>query len=301
MYTINFLDNRAVLAADLNAIAQSLGGDASAFLDDTLYGVDDLNAISESLITPGVTEGCLLEIEDGSVLIGEGTLFLPGGGKVSIDGEGIVLPFAAGVENFVYFALDEQTGFAVPCCTDFEPEGENHVMLGTVTETGQLSGYPDRAVMKNPYLGKNFSESYSIKLYYDGEKTESLLSEIPLTDVGATKLMVSAKEPVAGIFYYRDNYFSGQVDLETGDAWGVLATVRSEEDSEALYTLSHNQEGILTAALCRFGSTRLHHKMNLRFVLGTDKVLRIYRSYEQLGISGAENLRSDITLDLVLC
>ena len=116
-YQVNFLDNQNITAEGLNAVSESLGGVSPDFQNGTVYGVDALNRITESLVQKGVSVGCGLSVADSQVLIGTGVLFMSDGKRVEIDAEGILLPFALGVHHYVWFYQDTALGLVVPKCT----------------------------------------------------------------------------------------------------------------------------------------------------------------------------------------
>ncbi|MBQ9914885.1 MAG: hypothetical protein IJO50_01945, partial [Clostridia bacterium] len=278
---------------------QELGSGALAFHGDMRYGVNDLNAISGCLIEKGVSHGCELSLSEGAVHIGEGVLFMPDGKRVTIDAEGIFLPLVPGETSFVWFSLDDVTGFVMPRVTDYAPGGAPHVMLGEVTAKGELVGYPDKAVMKHENMGRNYAESHSLSLSFTGDTAETLVAEIPLSHPGCQHLILEARETGS---LFRCNRFSGYVDLSSGSAFGVLSTTPdlSGEPDWATVSLSEN-EGKLCVALCNYQGRLIHHKVMLRAELGADKVLRLYRSFLETGVLGAENLPNRMILNLYVC
>ena len=298
-YSVNFLDNQLVTAEVINQASAELGGNALGFSDDMLYGVDDLNAISKSLIEKGVSYGCELSLQEDTVVIGEGVLFMPDGKRVEIDPEGVALPLVPEQTSFVWFALDDITGFVFPRCTDYAPGSAPHVMLGMVTDKGEITGYPDKAVMKHENMGKNYTEIHSLTVDFSGDVTETLIEEIALSRVGCQRLILEARETGTRP---RGNLFSGHVDLSSGSAFGVLSTTSDLTGEQDWATVSLSEtEGKLCVALCNYGGNYIHHKVLLRAELGTDNVLRLYRSFENAGVIGADNLPSSITLNLYLC
>ena len=298
-YTVNFMDNETVTEEYLNSITAELGGVALNFRRDMRYGVDDLNNISRTLIEKGVSYGCELSLNEGAVVIAPGVLFMPDGKRVEIDAEGLTLPLVPEQENFVWFALDDITGFVFPRCTDYAPGGAPHVMLGVVTAEGELTGYPDKAVMKHENMGRNFAEQYSVTLSFSGDMAETLVAELPLNHPGCQHLILEARKTGS---LSRANCFSGYVDLESGSAFGVLSTTADIVGEQDWATVSLSEtEGKLCVALCNFGSSYVHHKVLLRAELGADRVLRLYRSFEDAGVIGAENLPKTITLNLYVC
>ncbi|MBE7022726.1 MAG: hypothetical protein E7414_05890 [Ruminococcaceae bacterium] len=277
-YKVNFLDNQSVAATDLNSLATELGGGALSFTDDTLYGVEDLNKISSSLIGKGVSWGCGLSVRDGKVVIGNGVVFMADGKRVEIDAEGVALSYKPGVLNYVWLHHDSVTGFVVPCCTQEEPSGTDYVLLGLVTAEGSITGRPDRAIMKNSFLGLNKTETHTLSLGIsttihttDGEE---LFAEIIPTQEGYQYLLVTGSSSAA---HYND--VCGMVHLATGEAYGIMSHCMGRAlylDKYPYSEVSSNTEGRLFVCWTEYGSN--DYRTMLRFSLDSDNVLRVYRT-----------------------
>ncbi len=156
-YTGSFLDNESVSAAKLNGVINKLvsGGVSEVFYDGQSYNTSDLNRIAAFVAEWGVTpqnNTTLKVIKEGasSVKILSGTAFFESGSWIVIS-DYEILPYTAGVKNYVYVKSDISAGTIKPYCStiapigDFVPLAEVEV-AGTVTDKrvyckGKLAGY----------------------------------------------------------------------------------------------------------------------------------------------------------------
>lgn len=295
-YTVNFMDSEPVTAEYLNRVSSELGGGAASFSDGMSYGVDDLNAISGTLITKGVSRGCGLTVSGGTVTIGEGVAFMADGRRVSIDSGGVVLGYAAGAVNYVWLYFDEVTGFVAPRCTTDAPTG-SYVLLGRIAADGTIERQADVARMKNTFLGTNKSETVTKSGFYwqySLGTEEALLWEIALQDGGYRTAVVSSTGELTSDGY-RKNAFCGYVDLETLSAWSVLETLDSR-GTEALDFSDTN--GRILAGYTAYQN--MMYYVYLRFALGSDNVLRVYRSAAKTTYGGSLSM-PQVSVTMRLC
>ena len=297
-YKVNFLDNQTITSEALNSITESLGGGALAFVDEMEYGVDDLNAISGSLIGKGVSWGCDLSIDNDQVKIGAGVLFMGDGKRVEIDAEGVLLPYAFGEKNYIWFYHDRSMDFVAPRCTTTEPAGDDYVILGEITEKGSVVGHAELAVMKHSHLGLNHYEEHPFTLIMGstaGEETQ--IGEFQLEQVGSRFLIVVTDEAGSTL---RSNLFSGYVDLTTGKSFGAHVTTPGKSSiTDWGFTYGTEIEGKLQVGFTGLQGTI--YKNFLRFSLGSDNILRIYRSSARLGISDGYNLPYSQKIRIIVC
>lgn len=297
-YAINFVDNQMVGADEVNSIASELGGASGTFENGVTYGVNELNRISESLITKGVSYGCGLSLLEGQVLIGAGVLFMGDGKRVEIDAEGILLPYEEGVYNYVWFRRDTLLDIVLPMCTTEEPSGEDFVKLGEINTLGKLTGYADKATMKNSYLSLNHVEEHKVYVEFKQTDGEELVFEIAPEKVGCHFAIVSS-ETTVGISK-RNNYFCGYVDLLTGKSFGVAETIPAKESTfnwGMRYTEEYGGKLLMGYA----NVSGMHYKIFLRFSLDSDNVLRAYRISEKTGKNDAHSLPPGQDLIIRLC
>ncbi len=298
-YQVNFTDNQLVTAEALNAAAEELGGGVLAFQDDMTYGVEDLNAISGSLISKGVVHGCRLTIAEGQVKVNAGVLYMSDGKRVEIDDEGVLLAYEAGVKNYVWFYQDIALGLVAPRCTVTPPEGEDYVVLGEITESGVVSRGGDKALMKHSYLGLNRTEFHTITFVWNETNLdETLIAEIELDKVGYRFVIAYCDERIDEESQY--HCFCGFADLTTGECYSVLSTHYPGSKLNWGSAMANNNEGKLHISY--FDATTWNYcRAYLRFELGEDNVLRAYRSGMKVGTGRTTPTPNIITIKLKLC
>ena len=274
-YTVNFLDNELVTAEYLNQVAKDLGGGDLQFSDNMTYGVDALNGIAQSLVTQGVSTGCVLSVTPGQVHISEGVLFMEDGRKVVIDTEGVTLDLPENKEAYVWFEHDVLTGFVMPRCTEEQPSGADYVLLGQITAEGTVVGGPDRAWMKNPFPGVHGSETFIKRFYWDGVLEEKLLWEIELADVGYQHVAVWSEGIESGEHIY--NACCGFAELESGFAFSTMSTMANLADAERGFTYQSENGELLVSYSVLSSVSNHHYYVYLRFEMGDDGVLRVYQ------------------------
>ncbi|MBR5236173.1 MAG: hypothetical protein IKW06_02210 [Clostridia bacterium] len=300
-YRVNFLDNEKVNAADLNAVAAEMGGTASAFKDGVLYGVDALNGISKNLIYKGVSRGCdlvvlqLVEDAESHIKIGQGVLFMSDGKRVEIDAEGIVLPFMAGTAYYVWFSHDIISGLVTPCCTTEAPKGD-YVLLGRITVDGEVIVTPEMAVMKNGFLGRNKTETFTFSLEGGGSAEEKLLYEFKPAQTGYNRVILYSPGQNGW------QTFCGMVEIETKEAFSVMCRYTYDSGWSSGYSgfSLTNNEGCILAGIESSNTDNNWHYLYLRPALEADGVLRIYRKLVRTTIGGTSYVRTR-SVTAILC
>ncbi len=299
-YQVNFLDNQVVTEESLNAIAEELGGAVLDFADDMTYGTEDLNQISGSLISKGVSRGCTLIASDGVVTVSTGVLFMSDGKRVEIDTEGVTLSYEPGILHYVWFYQDTLTGFVAPRCTTTEPAGKDYVVLGIIDEDGNVMGHADKAVMKHSNFGLNHAMDCSFRYTWDAtDFSEVLIAEINPDQLGYQYAIVYCDDYVTSELKY--NCFCGFVNLLSGESYSVMSTFLYATDNfNAGFVQSQNQDGKLLVGICEKERGGLAYAY-LRLELGTDGVLRAYRSGLDAGWSLKNMPPSEVTIKVHLC
>ena len=141
MFKVNFMSNQMVTAEDINAIGYNLANTVyTTFTDDTTYGVDELNAITQNIVTAGVKRGyenmCAVSFNGSMVFINSGQAFFESGAVMTIDELGISLELEDSTQtNYVYLFFDADTNVAGARCTTTIPGGVDVVLLAEITGT----------------------------------------------------------------------------------------------------------------------------------------------------------------------
>lgn len=278
-YRVSFMDNQSVESFDLNGITEELGGGALSFTNNTPYGVDSLNDISKTLITKGASCGCELSVTGNRVFVSEGVLFMPDGRRVEIDTEGISLEFVPGMVHYIYFFYEPTHGIVIPRCTTEAPSGA-YVLLGRVSAEGVIEGRPERAVMKNPYLGLHGTESFTESFSWDGTIEEKLLWEYEMQDAGYQMLTVYSagnSRETDGDKYIADD-LCGFVKFSDGTAFSMTRKTDEQANGCSGEVRSYtSNNGEMYWGRVKGYNGKYYHHIYLRFELGTDRLLRVYQ------------------------
>lgn len=138
-FNISFLANQTVTDEDINNIGYNLSNTVyTSFTNDTLYGVDELNAITAHIMNKGVKRNfkneCSLNLTDGNVHINSGLAFFECGAVMTVDDEGIDVALEESTETqYVYLFFNSTINVGGARCTVEYPSGD-FVMLGSVTD-----------------------------------------------------------------------------------------------------------------------------------------------------------------------
>ena len=141
MFSVNFLANQYVSDEDINAIGYNLSNTAyTSFTNDTLYGVNELNSITEHLMNKGVKRNykneCAVTLNEGIIHIDSGLAFFDNGATITIDDDGIDLTLEGSSEQqYIYLFFDEVLNVAGARCVSTLPETNiSYVILGIVSD-----------------------------------------------------------------------------------------------------------------------------------------------------------------------
>ena len=132
---------------------------STTFADGVDYGVDELNDITGNLINKGVFKGegsgCIPIVSSGGVKIQSGLVVFGSGVKARIDTDGVTLPFAVGVTNYVYLVCDTATNTVEAKCETVEPVTGDFVIgevsaAGVAVDKRQFAHMKNASVLPNP-------------------------------------------------------------------------------------------------------------------------------------------------------
>lgn len=161
-YSACYLDNKTYGAEDLNRTVSQLvtGGVADPFTDGLPYNLTKLNDVIYSISSDGVvpdgvsTLKCTINTSAKTVTIAPGTAFFQNGSTITVDVDGVVLPYTAGTVNYVYVQADESLNVISPACSTTAPSGD-YVMLAEISATGVLTDKRKYAQGKVPGYQSN--------------------------------------------------------------------------------------------------------------------------------------------------
>lgn len=134
----NFLDNQAVTVDMLNDIAVDLGAAGFAAFGENKFGVDELNGITQALVTEGILNtgnGCKAVKSGESINIQDGIIVFKSGAKKKIE-EAVTL---AMMNNAYIYALNNEAQNQIQLIvSQTQPTEEDYVMIAQTDADGEL-------------------------------------------------------------------------------------------------------------------------------------------------------------------
>ncbi len=125
-YKCSFLDNEVYGADDVSEAFSKLvsGGVRTIYDGENIVGT--LNELTGEIVTEGTRsyEDLKVTMSDGIISIGEGTGFFESGVSVSVDADGIVLDKGERTSGYVSILYDADLNRVLPQITDSEPSGD---------------------------------------------------------------------------------------------------------------------------------------------------------------------------------
>lgn len=189
MFKVNFLANQMVEDVDINAIGYNLANTAyTSFSNETTYGVDALNEITQQVVTAGVKRGagenCAVSLQDNTVFIHSGTAFFSSGATMVVDDEGISLELEDSTQtNYVYLFLDTALNVAGARCTTSMPSTLDCILLAEVSGSGDVTQNIERFCKNKIHDAPNTPLVIYNSISGDGTQTESLVEEISVPNL----------------------------------------------------------------------------------------------------------------------
>ena len=164
----NFLDNQAVTVDMLNNIAVDLGAAGFAAFGEDKFGVDELNGITQALVTEGILNtgnGCRAVKSGESISIQDGIIVFESGAKKKIE-EAVTLEL---MNNAYIYALNNTTQNQIQLIvSQTQPTEGDYVMIAQTDADGELIDKREFAVGKYaPKAGNIFTEE-NIELSFSG-------------------------------------------------------------------------------------------------------------------------------------
>ena len=96
-------------------------GKTCDFMDNAVYGVEDMNNLRAGLLTKGVltdsANSCKASLIGESVKVTQGQALMDDGSRIVIDAEGVTVSVVSGGKNYVYFKRNETTNTIDVVCS----------------------------------------------------------------------------------------------------------------------------------------------------------------------------------------
>lgn len=117
-------------------------GKTCDFMDNAIYGVDDMNNLRAGLLTKGVltdsANNCKASLVGENIKVTQGQALMFDGSRIVIDAEGVSVGIVSGGKNYVYFKRNEVTNTIDVVCSLTAPGANDlpiaEVVDGTVTD-----------------------------------------------------------------------------------------------------------------------------------------------------------------------
>ena len=167
--TYSFADNTVYGTEDINDITKSLvGAGVAPFVSKESYNVSDLNALTEALVGAGVQmDGCMCTVHDKetqymAVLVAQGVVFFENGVRLAIDSDGYMVSVTPNTAGFIYAYYNKALQTADIMFAESLPENGEVVLLAEISAEGELRDKREFAQSKIATLGRNLT--YEAKL-----------------------------------------------------------------------------------------------------------------------------------------
>ena len=169
--TYSFADNIVYGTEDVNDITKSLvGAGVAPFVSKSSYKVSDLNAMTSALVGAGVQlDGCkctLLNVgtQNMAVFVSQGIVFFENGVRLAVDSDGYTLAVSPNTAGTIYACFNQALQTADIMFADSLPNSGDFVQLAEISVEGELIDKRTFARSKIATLGRN--------LTFDGKLTD---------------------------------------------------------------------------------------------------------------------------------
>ena len=196
-FSYSFIDNKLYGTEDINNITRNLtGAGVAPFVSKASYNVSDLNLMTSALVTAGVQlEGCRCTVEEIkadsiSVKVAQGIVFFDCGVCITVDESGYLLDIPKNTKGYVYASYSPSLQNGDITFGAMLPADGEYVVLAEVMVNGRLIDSRVFARSKIATLGKNVSYKTSFTgletpvLYREGtERNEYIVEKVEGVDI----------------------------------------------------------------------------------------------------------------------
>ncbi len=161
-FTYSFVDNVIYGTDDINDITKSLtGAGVAPFVSKSSYKASDLNDLAAELVASGASlDGCRCTVENMGTLqmvvtVGQGIVFFDGGVRLTVDSDGYTFPVEPNTSGYI-FAYFSPTLQKADIIFDTElPSTGEYVLLAELAADGNLRDKREIARSKVATFGRN--------------------------------------------------------------------------------------------------------------------------------------------------
>ncbi len=158
----SFVDNAIYGPEDINDITRSLtGAGVAPFLSKDSYNVSDLNVLTEALVTDGTSlGGCKCTVADANtadmqVNVAQGIIFFESGVRLEVDEDGCIIELTPNTAGYVYAHYSPSLQRADIVFGSVLPTDGEYVLLAAVSADGGIRDIRTYAKSKVATVGKN--------------------------------------------------------------------------------------------------------------------------------------------------
>lgn len=181
--TYSFADNTVYGTEDINDITKSLvGAGVAPFVSKDSYNVSDLNAMTSALVGTGVQlEGCKCTVQNKgtqsmSVFVAQGIVFFENGVRLTVDSNGYTIAVSPNTAGVVYAYYNQALQTADIMFAKSLPDSGEYVQLAKISVDGTLSDKREYARAKIATMGSNVAfEGKLVQTEYTSYKDSDLV------------------------------------------------------------------------------------------------------------------------------
>ena len=164
----SFVDNAVYGIEDINDITKSIvGAGIAPFVSKDSYNVSDLNVLTSALVEAGTQlDGCKCSVENAgttemTVKVSQGVIFFESGVRMTVDEEGYTVSVTPNTAGYVFAHYNPSLQKAdIVFDAELPTDGE-YVNLAKISADGTISDKRDFARSKVGTLGENCAVSFT--------------------------------------------------------------------------------------------------------------------------------------------
>ena len=168
-FRYSFVDSTVYGTEDINDITRSLvGAGVAPFLAKDSYNVSDLNSLTEALVETGTSlDGCKCSVEDAgteamTAHVAQGMVFFESGVRLEVDENGYSMSVTPNTAGYIYAHYSPSLQKADIVFSAEYPEDGEYVVLARLGEDGSLKDERIFARSKVATLGQNITQKVQI-------------------------------------------------------------------------------------------------------------------------------------------
>lgn len=158
----SFVDNAIYGTEDVNAITKDLtGAGVAPFPTQDTYNTSDFNTLTEALVSTGTSlDGCKCTVTNAAaanmtVTVAQGVVFFESGVRLTVDGEGYVVPVTPGKAGYIFAHYNPALQVADILFDTALPTDGEYVLLAELAVNGTITDKRTFARSKVATFGRN--------------------------------------------------------------------------------------------------------------------------------------------------